>query len=143
MITNHIKNEFFIQLNFRNCSRNISCDVVDLSTNDTWQNTITAQYQDKKIIHKQYKDVFQAVIGALNYCNFAIQKKNYRKGYITAQTSWTMKSFGEHITIKMKENTQGTYVAFRSKCKLETQLFDWGKNKQNTQKFFKVLKTIL
>jgi len=104
--------------------------------NGTWQNTITAQYQDEKIIQKRYKDVFRAVIGTLNYCNFAIQKKNYREGYITAQSSWTMKSFGEDITIKMKENTQGTHVAFRSRCKLETQLFDWGKNKQNTQKFF-------
>jgi hypothetical protein len=43
--------------------------------NGTWQNAITAQYQDKKIIQKRYKDVFRAVIGTLNYCDFAIQKK--------------------------------------------------------------------
>ncbi len=107
--------------------------------NGTWQQSITAHYQNRRVIQKDYKEVFRAAIDTLNYCGFTIDKKNYRERYITARASWTMKSFGEYITIKMKNNDQKNHVAFHSRCKLETQLFDWGKNKQNAQKFFKIL----
>lgn len=111
--------------------------------NGTWQQTITAHHQDRKVIQKQYEEVFRATIDTLNYCDYTIEKNNYSEGYITATASWTMKSFGEYITIKMKANGQNTHVEFHSRCKLETQLFDWGKNKQNARKFFNILKKLV
>jgi hypothetical protein len=53
-----------------------------------------------------------------------------------------MKSFGENIRITITAENEGTHIYFQSRCKLETQLFDWGKNKLNAKRFFKVIEVI-
>lgn len=115
-----------------------------LRSNGFWQRMITSQYNDERFVKKHFHNVFPAVKDALKYCGFSINEKEHHQDsvVIRAEAQWTMKSFGEYIRITVTAQNQGTLIDFQSRCKVETQIFDWGKNKQNAKRFFKVIDVI-
>ncbi len=104
-----------------------------------WQKRITSHYETEECFRKRFVEVWEGAEKAMMACDFTILNRDKTKGTIQAEAKWTMKSFGEHISVTIEEKDDGVRVHFRSNCKLETQLFDWGKNKKNARCFFREL----
>lgn len=100
------------------------------------------KYEKQQFINATCDEAMIAVEYALKYCGFPLTEKDYEQKIINAEAPWTMKSFGERIQIVLKPKENGTLVYFHSACKMPTQIIDWGKNKQNTEEFFKVIDVI-
>ena len=107
--------------------------------NGLWQDKITAQHSEQRLVKATYREAVSAVEDALRYCGFKVTDRNYRQGTVTAKANWTMKSFGEQIEISLTPREDGVLIHFHSACNLETQLIDWGKNRSNAERFFKVI----
>ncbi|TYP92017.1 hypothetical protein LX73_2260 [Fodinibius salinus] len=101
-----------------------------------------SEYEEKRIIKTSYEDASTVVEDALRYCKFTPKSKYPNRGIINAESKWTMKSFGEDIQVILSEKEEGVHISFYSRCKLETQIIDWGKNEQNAEQFFKAVKVM-
>lgn len=110
-----------------------------LRRNGVWQDKVTARHSEHRFFGGSYKEAVSAVEDALRYSQFDVTDRNYRKGMVAAKTKWTMKSFGEQIQVTLTPREDGVLIHFHSACNLETQLIDWGKNRQNAEQFFKVI----
>jgi hypothetical protein len=75
----------------------------------------------------------------------ALEKANFKKikddtNLFTAITLPTIFSFSERIKTEISKVNESKYsVKFSSVCFLPTQIFDWGKNERNSNRFFKNL----
>lgn len=107
-----------------------------------WQKNVTAHHEDQQFIRGTYDEVFRAVGQALTEHDFTIREKNYDKGIVTAEVPWTMKSFGERIQMQLRPQKEYVHLHILSTCKLETQLFDWGKNRENVDRLFESVKKL-
>lgn len=102
-----------------------------------------SEYEEEQIIEATYDEALAGVIDTLRYCDFKLKGKEANQGTISAESKWTIWSFGENIQIILSKKRRGIQVHFYSSCKLETQIIDWGKNRQNADQFFKALDIIL
>lgn len=59
-------------------------------------------------------------------------------GEIKAKTGATLKSWGEDISIKTHREPTGTTISVTSEA--TSQLFDWGKSRENERAFLEQLK---
>lgn len=98
-----------------------------------------SEYKEERIIKASYKEALTFVEDALRYCQFTPKRKNPEQGIINAESKLTLQSFGEYIQVVLSEKEEGVRVYFHSRCKLETQIIDWGKNKRNAEQFFKAV----
>lgn len=101
-----------------------------------WKRTITSHYKANRQIQASFDETWQAVEQAIQESGFTLHDKKYRDGTFYAETNWSMKSIGEHIQVTLTKEKNGINVYFLSTCKLETQFIDWGKNRQNANRFF-------
>jgi len=88
---------------------------------------------------KSYRHSPSAVKSAcaqtLRECGFTIEET---KGpMIIASSSTTVLSWGERIVVRIEQDRRGTTVSVESSP--TAQLFDWGKSKENVEKFFSML----
>lgn len=113
-----------------------------LRQNGVWQKNVTAHHEDQQLIRGTYDEVFKAVGLALAAHDFTIREKDHDKGIITAEVPWTMKSFGERIQMQLHPQKEYVYLHILSTCKMETQLFDWGKNRKNVDHLFESVKKL-
>jgi hypothetical protein len=104
-----------------------------------WQKRMTGHYETEEFFRERFIEVWQGAEKAMMACEFSILNQDEMNGIIQAEAKWTMKSFGERIIVTIKEKEEGVSVHFKSNCKLETQIFDWGKNKKNARCFFQAL----
>lgn len=111
-----------------------------LRRNGIWQKNVTAHHEDQQLIQGTYDEVFSALGEALTAHDFTIQEKDYDKGIITAEVKWTMKSFGERVRMQLRPQKEYVHLHILSTCKVETQLFDWGKNRKNVARLFEAVK---
>jgi len=103
---------------------------------------VGSKYEKQQFINTPSHEAIIAVEYALKHCGFSLTQKDYEQKIINAEAPWTMKSFGERIQVILKSKENGTLIHFYSACKMPTQIIDWGKNKQNADKFFKVVDVI-
>lgn len=60
-----------------------------------------------------------------------------------AKTRFSMSSWSEYVEVKIDRSQNETEIEFKSICALPTQIYDWGKNKRNYNKFESELKKLL
>lgn len=77
------------------------------------------------------------IISALESSGFQTITYHEKENRITANTSISFKSWGEIIEIQLQENKSNPQIVFKSICAFPFQIYDWGKNKRNFNKFWK------
>ena len=95
----------------------------------------TSQYKDVILLEKD-ENLTNKVIDSLILSNFndVIYDDETNKFY--ASTQATMSSWSEFIEVEIeKKDDTNVLLKFLSRCTYPYQVFDWGKNKKNFQKF--------
>ncbi|MBA5792630.1 hypothetical protein H1R17_01170 [Flavobacterium sp. xlx-214] len=77
------------------------------------------------------------IISALESSGFQTITYHEKENRITANTSVSFKSWGEIVEIQLEENKSNPQIVFKSICAFPFQIYDWGKNKRNFNKFWK------
>jgi hypothetical protein len=77
--------------------------------------------------------VFDAVEAALSSIA-RINQANASAGYLAGTTGISVFSMGERIQVWISPEPQGTAVTVRSRCRLWSQVFDWGRNRRNIRR---------
>lgn len=77
------------------------------------------------------------IISALDSSGFQTITYHEKENRITANTSISFKSWGEIVEIQLEENKSNPEIVFKSICAFPFQIYDWGKNKRNFNKFWK------
>jgi len=102
----------------------------------------TSFYSEKKefIISEQLLKKY--ILIALQKSNFKkIKEKNNSFSAITLPTIW---SFSELINIEFEKTDEEKFlIKVHSKCFFPLQIVDYGKNKRNSNKFFKNLDLVI
>lgn len=77
------------------------------------------------------------IISALASSGFQTITYHEKENRITANTSISFKSWGEIVEIQLQENKTNPEIVFKSVCAFPFQIYDWGKNEHNFNKFWK------
>jgi hypothetical protein len=83
-----------------------------------------------------YDKMFNLSTDSIKESGFSIKEVDRVNGLIIAKSGLTWKSYGEKIRVYFKDTGEGTQIKMTSKA---YQLFDWGKNEDNINKFFYIL----
>lgn len=96
----------------------------------------TSKYEEEFVINKKEGDINSLILNALRKSNFfKISTKNDCFSSYTIPSIW---SWSEKIIVKYKRINENTYqIFFSSTCFFPLQIFDWGKNKRNFNKFYR------
>ena len=97
---------------------------------------MAAKYSKVEKFFEDRETLYANSILALEQLGFDIRKYDDDRTLIVARTGFTMWSYGERITIQFSDDGN---VAVKSECTMPTQLFSWGKNKQNVFRFLEQL----
>lgn len=97
---------------------------------------MAAKFESSKDYNLAKAELIDQVKIALEKCKFKIVSVDESSGKIYAKSKINFWSFSEKIDVKIEDNGS---VTMRSECYLPTQIVDWGKNRENVEKFFKVL----
>lgn len=95
-------------------------------------------------IQFNYDRTFEFVFKTLSALAWSITEVNKRDGIIKADVSMSLKSWGEriHITCSyLSPNLSAIEVSSRSKW--ASTLVDWGKNKENVERFGNILSALV
>lgn len=97
-----------------------------------------SNFESKEFYSVGYEPLFSKCEEAIRMCEFTLEESEPAMGRIQAKTKmnlWTL--FGEDITIFVSKDGS---VSADSQC---SQFFDYGKNKENIEKFFTNLRMLL
>ena len=105
--------------------------------------------RNRKIIELQcsYNEAFNLCVLALNSIGARILEKDESLGIIKAETMRSLVeaikkgSWGEIITIDLCEVNDRVRIEVMSKCRSQSQIFDYGKNYENVKKIADFLKS--
>ncbi|MFK0730372.1 MAG: hypothetical protein ACFKPT_23860 [Gloeotrichia echinulata GP01] len=101
---------------------------------------MTVNYQMSRQYVLEYNLLFIKCQEIIEICGFILQESDNTSGYIKAKAGWSWKSFGEKIELQINHNG---IINAQSACSVSTTLLDYGKNKENLEKLFKTLDTLL
>lgn len=94
-----------------------------------------------KIFEYTYQRVYDAALLAAMKCDFQIDAENANEGMIEASTKASLWSWGEGVNINISPVSNGVKVTISSDA--PGQFFDWGKNMENVNGFFRRLERCL
>jgi hypothetical protein len=86
--------------------------------------------------------VFDAVYKALASIA-TVQQVDPAGHYAAGAIGWSMRSWGERIQIWVQPAPPGTLLTVESRCKVWTQVIDWGRNGSNVDRLLKTVKELL
>jgi hypothetical protein len=94
-------------------------------------------------VNLPYDRVFAVIIPTMMSVGVQSYACNPATKVFTGSTGMGLTSWGEDITVWVAVTPQGSAVNIKSECSLPTQLIDWGKNKENINKFATELSRLL
>lgn len=98
----------------------------------------TSFYSEEKEYNTNGIILKKNILNALKKSGFKNKKESENR--FTAITFPTMSSFSELIITDINKIDETKYIVkFNSACFFPLQVFDWGKNKRNSKRFFKNL----
>ena len=86
--------------------------------------------------------VFDAVHKALASIS-VVQEVDAEGQYAAGAIGWSMRSWGERIQIWVEPAPPGTILTVESRCKVRTQVIDWGRNRSNVDRLLETVKELL
>jgi hypothetical protein len=103
--------------------------------------TIAATANDSQVFPYSPNDVFKCAMLIVVQNGWDIRFSDPLLGRISARAKMGLKSAGENIVILVTPSGGGTEVRIESTC--NSQIMDWGKNKQNVDRIIMGLATQL
>lgn len=97
---------------------------------------ITSKYVIQKNIDSDV-NIHHKILHALEVSKFHQVYFNEQENKFCANAAFTMNSWGEHIILNYHTENSKTIINFMSICSFPFQIYDWGKNKKNFEKFWK------
>ena len=95
----------------------------------------TSQYKDVILLEKD-DNLLNKVIDSMKLSNFNDVVYDEKTNKFYASTLATMSSWSEFIEVEMEKiDDTNILLKFLSRCTYPYQVFDWGKNKKNFEKF--------
>ena len=95
----------------------------------------TSHYSDIITINNN-EDLNNTILSALKNAQFDEVSFDYKQNKFFAITKKTMSSFGEYLIIdKINMYESKVKLNFRSQCNYPFQIYAWGKNKKNYNRF--------
>jgi len=92
----------------------------------------------KSLYYQQrYEPVFEAAKKALSDGGFIVQSIDEKSGIMKAYTGVSFRSYGENIIITVLKTEKGIHVTAYSKAR--AAICDWGKSRENVNRFFAAL----
>lgn len=91
-------------------------------------------------IGKPVEEARDLIKNALEQVGLAVTSVDTSRNVIFAKSETSWKSFGENIVVSIMPKDFGCDVNFYSETALSTTLFDWGRNKDNVDRFVKEMK---
>lgn len=85
--------------------------------------------------------VFNACISAAQTQEYLIDSQDQEDGLIELSTTATLLSWGENITVEIKQIGSDTQITVESIPKM--QFIDWGKSSQNEQEYIETVNNSL
>jgi len=101
------------------------------------------KYETFKEYSNKPDTLYPSILKTLEICNFLITNQNELTYQIQGKIKRSWISWGEQYSISIIESKDNSQVYFSSKCKLPTQIIDWGKNRKNAILFYKTLDELL
>jgi hypothetical protein len=98
------------------------------------------KYFETKKFDKSALDLFDLSVKALDKCSFRVVKTDKDNKKILATVGISFASWGENISVEIDDDANLSIV---SKLAFPLQIIDWGKNRQNVNKFFTELQKII
>lgn len=96
-----------------------------------------AYYESSETYYVEAYELHKMIENALAEFDWHLETDRFSN--ITAFVPLNWMSWGEKLTISFNES--GTLTA-RSECRMPTQCFDWGKNRQNVVQFLSKLRLL-
>lgn len=90
-----------------------------------------------------YIEVYVKSLEATRNLDFDIVKENIDNGIIEFKVGVSIWSFGEKFKLTITKDTTPVTIEVTSEGSVGLQLFDWNKNKNNIENFFKELNRLL
>lgn len=100
---------------------------------------LTSKFTAKQILPLNINASLQMSRQALQNARFKKVGLDSNENRLYAQSGFSMASWSEFIQVKAKEINGQTELEFKSLCAFPAQIFDWGKNKRNYERFKKEL----
>jgi hypothetical protein len=101
---------------------------------------MTANHQMFRQYTLGFDLLFMKCQEAIRLCAFNLQESDISSGNIKAKAGMSWKSFGENIELRINRNGM---INVQSTSSLSTTIFDYGKNKENTENLFRTLDALL
>jgi len=110
-----------------------------IATKDSVSPITIKRYDANTLIaHGSYDRVMAVTQAALTHCGFSPTSVDPEHGVIKATAGISGKSWGEKISVFMHSAPSGG-ILIRCKSDLKFGFYDWGKNRENVERFFSVL----
>ena len=87
------------------------------------------------VLHGKVADAFRLSEEALIVIGGKIAVREPASGHLVANIPWSMKSWGETITVSVGGSDGNVSVFFRSESRMQTTLIDWGQSADNLERF--------
>lgn len=100
------------------------------------KNPITDNFTVTRLIKYKEDDFVDKVEESMRKSSFRLiridqERKNLRAFVLPSLFSWS-----EVVDVAIEKNEEGYNVIFESKCAFPIQVYAWGKNKRNAERFF-------
>lgn len=95
-------------------------------------------------IQLNYDRTFELIFKTLSALAWSITEINKRDGIIKADVSMSLKSWGERIHITCSSLSPNlSVIEVSSRSRWASTLVDWGKNKENVERFENILSALI
>ncbi len=98
--------------------------------------TIADYYKEVRIITNAPEDFVEKVRVSMQESHFYFIKAESTGCSFTALVVPSLFSWSEIVKVVIQRSAEGSRVVFKSKCVFPFQLYAWGKNKRNAERFF-------
>jgi hypothetical protein len=107
------------------------------------EGNMAANAEKMVYIDLPFEQVYLVLGTALTNMGAKIKSADQTSGVLTASRGASLSSWGETITISPYRTPRGCSLKIKSECSLPTQIFDWGKNSENINRFAIELSSLL
>ena len=98
----------------------------------------------EKFFDAPYNTVYIKSLQTAKQLDLKIYKEDISTGIILFKVGVSLWSFGEDFRVSIESRSKNkTKVSIRSESSVAVQAFDWGKNRDNINTFFKALTTMM
>lgn len=100
------------------------------------ENVVTDSFTESRFINYGGSDLKSKIVQSMRESCFQFVKTNDNGKKIRAMALPSLSSWSEVVSVVINQNANGVEIIFKSRCSFPLQVYAWGKNKRNAERFF-------